>query len=67
MMDGREGITGTHESRDRICACSCADISHSEYLPRPLYHLRWSDHDTRVCVAEEGIDEVDRMVIYLQK
>jgi hypothetical protein len=59
MMDGRAGDSGTHESRNRICACSGADIPHSDYLPRSLYHLWWSDRDARVCMAEKGIDEVN--------
>lgn len=58
MMDGREGKSRAHKSRNRIYTHSSADISPSEYLPRPLYHLRWSDRDARVCVAEEGIDEI---------
>ncbi len=58
MMDGREGKSGTHESRNRIYTPSSADISHSEYLSRHLYNFWWSDCDTGVCLEEEGIDEV---------
>ena len=59
MMDGRAGKPGTHESRNRIYTRSGRDTSHSEHLSQSLYRIRWNYYDTRVCVAEEGVDAVD--------